>query len=149
MLVSHSHRRYELSGTMDTDERSAEFIFTRRPLERVDETVLPPETYRQRYLDKMASYDGLFLPDFEVLEPTMMGSLIESFNQPRVRISGSIYLKDPAELMRNVSGSAIRYLGGPVTTESLAISALQNCSRVIASELGGFMISRDDSMRVA
>lgn len=146
MLVSHSHHRYELSGTMDTDEHSAEFIFTRRPLAREDEMILPPESYRQRYLDKLARHDGLFLPDFEVLEPTMTGSLVESFNQSRIRISGSIYLKDPAEIMRNIPGSAMRYLGGPVTTEGLAVNALQNCSRIITGEFECFMIPRDDSM---
>lgn len=148
MLVSYCHNRYELSGTMDTDKKDAEFIFTRRPLTREDETILPPEAYRRRYLDKIANYDGLILSNFEVLEPSMTGSSVESFNQPRIRIGGSIYFKEPAEIMCNISGSALRYLGGPVTIESLAVGALQSCTRVIVSEFEGFIIPRNDSMRL-
>lgn len=143
MLVSCSHPRYELSGTMNTDDSRADFIFTRRPLKHEDEPVLPPESYRQRYLGALAAHEGLFLPEFEVLEPSMTGSARESFNQPRVRISGSIYLKEPAEIMRNIPAGAMRYLGGPVTTERLAVDALQCCSRVIVREFEGFIIPRD------
>lgn len=147
MYVSYAHPRYELSGTMDTGDGSADFVYTRRPITREGETVLPPDAYRRRYLNKLAEHDGLFMPNFTVLEPTMTGSLHNSFNQPRIQISGSLYLESAESVMSRMSGAAMRLMGGPITPDrirhELAMSALQKCGRIIMSEFEGFILPRD------
>jgi hypothetical protein len=147
MLVEHTHHIYELSGTMDTDDYSADFVYTRRPFVRRGETILPPQSHRQKYLQQLLKHEGLFLPDFEVIEPSMTNSSHESFNQPRVRISGSLYIKEPSEAMRDIPAGAMRYLGGPVTKELLAKNALQLCTHIIVGEFEQYIMPRESSLR--
>ncbi len=147
MHVSYSHPRYELSGVLDTDSKAADFIYTRRPITRVNDTVLPPDEYLQRYYDQLAAQEGLFMPDFEVLEPTMTGASRTSFDQPRVRISGLLYIKSAVEVMSSMPGGTARYVGGPITPErvqhDIGMSALRTCGTIIMSELGGFILPRE------
>ncbi len=78
MLVSYSETKYELSGTINTDTHDADFIYTRRSLKHPDDSVLPTPAYMERYFNKIAEQGTLGMTEFEVLEPTMTGSLHES-----------------------------------------------------------------------
>lgn len=145
MHVSYGHPQYELSGVLDTDSKAADFIYTRRPMTRATDTVLPSETYKQRFYDKLAAaQERLFMPDFEVLESTMIGASRTSFDQPRVRISGSLYIKSVVEVIRDAPSGMARYLGAPEQIQhDIGFSALRICGEIIMSEFEGFILPRE------
>lgn len=142
MIASYSNRKYEFSGYTNTDTFAADFIFTRRPLHDEDEALIP-EGYRQRYLERVGGVAPL--THLDVIDPSMQGSVQESFNQPRIRISGSLIMDSPAYVMGMLTVGAIRVLG-PITPEileqNMADDLLRRCGKVILSEFEGIMLPR-------
>lgn len=142
MIVEYSHKRYELDGSVNTDNYGAHFLMTRKTIEPYQPPI-PPHA-QKRFVDRIQSVGTL--NQFEVIYSDDIIDTESSLSLPRIAITGSIILEDPMTVLDRTPPNAFRALRVPMTPEyierTMAEGALHKCAHFLVSEFEGIMVPR-------
>ncbi len=140
MIVEYSHPRYDLEGSLNTENSSAFFMFAHK-MNMLEGVPTIDERSQIRFYNEVGKI--ALLDHFEIINN---GDIDDgSPASTKVLITGSIITESPMDIISRIPAAGIRALG-PVDPESIetgmARGVLAQCALIIVREFEGIMVRR-------